>query len=63
MAQLMIRCPVTDQLLPTGFNTDGVLWKSSMYTMGRHITSCAHYKSVHRWNTDDVILEPDPFTR
>jgi hypothetical protein len=63
LARLMIRCPATQSLLYTGATMDETLFERPMSLTGRHITSCAHCHSVHRWGKTDVILEREPPTQ
>lgn len=54
MRRLLVRCPTTSKLAPTGVTIDETRWAKTSRKSGKF--SCPHCRSVHMWKKDDVIL-------
>jgi hypothetical protein len=52
--RLLVRCPTTAKLTPTGRSVDESLWGESK-VKGAGI-NCLHCGKVHQWTKKDVIL-------
>ena len=52
--RLLIRCPTTAKLAPTGQTIDEKLWEKVAKRSGRF--TCPHCKRVHAWAKKDVLL-------
>jgi hypothetical protein len=51
--RLLVRCPKTAKLAPTGETIDEKLWADVTKRTGRF--TCPHCKEVHTWAKKDVL--------
>jgi hypothetical protein len=52
--RLLVRCPATAKLTPTGETTEEQLWASVKLDASK--MSCPHCHQVHTWTKKDVVL-------
>ena len=52
--RLLIRCPSTAKLTPSGQTIDESLWTA--VKVKNHKISCPHCRQVHTWTKKDVVL-------
>lgn len=52
--RLLVRCPTTAKLTPTGQTIDETAWAKVTKRSGRF--TCPHCKRVHTWAKKDVLL-------
>lgn len=58
MARVMIRCRVSDQLVPTGLQSHPEEWDARW--LGTNRVVCASCKETHAWDKADAVLETHP---
>jgi hypothetical protein len=63
MHRLMIRCPATQQLIPTGVSIDEASFQTPENTLGINRVRCPHCQSMHRWSYADAVFEPKTSSR
>jgi len=54
LRRLLIRCPSTSKLVPTGESIEEPLWAGVAKKTGK--LTCPHCKKVHAWVKKDVLL-------
>jgi hypothetical protein len=52
--RILVRCPVTAKLTPTGQVVEEELWVGTK--LKTHKVTCAHCAQVHTWTKKDVVL-------
>jgi hypothetical protein len=52
--RILVRCPVTAKLTPTGQVVEEELWSSTK--LKSHKVTCTHCAQVHSWTKKDVVL-------
>jgi len=52
--RILVRCPSTRKLAPTGKTIEEALWKNTK--LNRPRLTCPHCRQVHSWTKDDVVL-------
>ena len=52
MGQLMIKCPITGELVPTGITMDKTSFESS--TFANNSIKCPSCGKIHTWSKKDV---------
>ena len=52
--RLLVRCPSTAKLTPTGQTIEEQLWETTKVKTQKF--SCAHCGQVHVWTKKDVVL-------
>lgn len=52
--RLLVRCPATSKLTPTGLTIDEQLWTTTKLKASRF--TCPHCRQVHSWTKKDVVL-------
>ena len=52
--RLLVRCPATAKLVPTGETIEEQLWADTSRKAGK--LTCPHCRGVHAWAKKDVIL-------
>jgi endogenous inhibitor of DNA gyrase (YacG/DUF329 family) len=55
MANVVIKCPKTGKLVPTGMNMDEASFKSS--SMTNNSFNCPACGETHTWNKDQASLQ------
>ena len=53
--RLLIRCPSTAKLTPSGQTIKVELWAAAK--IKSHKMTCAHCQQVHTWTKKDVVLD------
>ena len=54
LRRLLIRCPATSKLVPTGQTVEEPLWAETKQKSGK--SACPHCNRVHSWVKKDVLL-------
>ncbi len=54
LRRLLVRCPATAKLVPTGQTTEESLWAATPSKAGKF--TCPHCDKVHSWVKKDIIL-------
>lgn len=57
MGHVLMRCPTTNRLVPTGVITDPASFASSQFEDNE--SDCAACGRMHTWSKKDVVLEED----
>ncbi len=52
--RLLVRCPSTAKLIPTGQTVEEEAWAETK--LREHKVSCPHCQGTHAWNKKDVVL-------
>ena len=52
--RLLVRCPSTAKLIPTGQTVEEEAWADTK--LKAHKLSCPHCQATHAWNKEDVVL-------
>ena len=52
--RLLVRCPATAKLAPTGKTIDEQLWPATRIGAAKLV--CPHCRQVHSWTKKDVVL-------
>lgn len=52
--RLLVRCPATSRLTPTGQTIDEQLWTAARLKGGKF--TCPHCHKPHSWKKSDVVL-------
>ena len=52
--RILVRCPATAKLTPTGKTIDEQLWAGTK--LEAHQITCPHCRQVHSWTKKDVVL-------
>lgn len=52
--RLLIRCPSTAKLIPTGQTIEEEAWSDAKLKQAK--LSCPHCQGTHAWKKEDVIL-------
>ncbi len=52
--RILVRCPTTAKLTPTGKSIDEQLWAETKSET--HKMTCPHCRQVHSWSKKDVVL-------
>jgi hypothetical protein len=52
--RILVRCPSTAKLTPTGQTIEEQLWPTTKVKSQR--LGCSHCGQVHTWNKKDVVL-------
>jgi hypothetical protein len=52
--RILVRCPSTGKLTPTGKTVKEAAWESTK--LDRPRLTCPHCKQVHNWTKKDVVL-------
>jgi hypothetical protein len=52
--QILVRCPVTGKLTPTGQTVEEELWGESKFRAAKE--TCPHCSQKHAWQKKDVVL-------
>ncbi|MEY2487830.1 MAG: hypothetical protein QOG67_75 [Verrucomicrobiota bacterium] len=52
--RILVRCPTTGKLAPTGRTVDEALWEKTKLKPAR--LTCPHCHQVHNWKKADVVL-------
>ncbi len=55
MARIVIRCQVTGESIPTGFEADAKSWDARQ--LGDNRAPCPFCKQTHAWTKSDAWLE------
>jgi hypothetical protein len=55
MPMILIKCPVTQEPLPTNMSMEGESFELS--DLSRNSTSCPHCGGIHIWDKKDAWLE------
>jgi hypothetical protein len=54
MKRILVRCPSTGKLLPTGKVVKEALWDETKLKLPR--LACLHCRQIHVWTKKDVVL-------
>ena len=52
--RILVRCPSTGKLTPTGQTVEEALWETAKLKKPR--LTCPHCRQVHNWTKKDVVL-------
>ena len=52
--RVLVRCPSTAKLIPTGQTVEEELWADTK--LKEHKATCPHCQGRHAWNKKDVVL-------
>ncbi|MDB6147701.1 MAG: hypothetical protein JWO45_1365 [Spartobacteria bacterium] len=52
--RLLVRCPSTAKLTPTGQTIEERLWEAAKVKASK--VNCPHCQQVHRWTKKDIVL-------
>jgi hypothetical protein len=52
--RILVRCPSTGKLTPTGKTIDEALWNETK--LNRPRLTCPHCRQIHNWTKKDVVL-------
>jgi hypothetical protein len=52
--RILVRCPATAKLTPTGLTIDEDLFEDT--PLKNHKLTCPHCQQVHAWTKKDVVL-------
>ena len=55
---ILIRCPATQRLIPTGIVTDQRTYESGTFL--NNSTQCPHCGELHTWSKENTLLGGDP---
>jgi endogenous inhibitor of DNA gyrase (YacG/DUF329 family) len=58
MAEVMIKCPETGKLVPTGFSMDKASFESSSLK-NNTLSDCPACGKNHVWSKEDAVLKED----
>jgi hypothetical protein len=52
--RVLVRCPATSKLIPTGQTVEEELWPDTK--LKEHKAPCPHCRGTHAWAKKDVVL-------
>ncbi len=52
--RILVRCPSTSKLTPTGETVEEALWDTTKLKLPRK--TCPHCQQIHSWTKKDVVL-------
>lgn len=55
MARIMIKCPITGELVPTSMSADAESFQTS--TFENNVVQCSACGGMHTWHGQDAVLE------